>query len=115
MAAKKAPAKKTRSVGSANAAEKRMMDKKAQSRRTDAAGRSGMGESAKSNVSNRDSLGRSPANKTARAAEKAAGPGKGIAAYNKSMLGASYYATGGKSVPKNATLMSNNTKKKKKK
>ena len=102
MAAKKAPAKKmaapkaapkkkTSNVGSANAAEKRMMDKKAQSRRTDAAGRSGMGETVTSNVTYKGSgLGNMPASDTAAAAARKAGKaGKDMTkAYNKSLRNA---------------------------
>jgi hypothetical protein len=128
MAAKKAPAKKmtapkpapkktgkTADSSKLTPAQQKALAASAKMR-TDAAGRSGMGETAKSNISNRDSLGRSSANKTASAAARAASrAGKNpVSAYKQSMLGASYYATGGKFVPKNATLMSNNTKKKKK-
>jgi hypothetical protein len=74
MAAPKAAPKKTSNVGSANAAEKRAMDKKKSysiANRTDAAGRSGMGETVTSNI--RPKKGGTPALKTAIAAgEKAA-------------------------------------------
>jgi hypothetical protein len=99
VAAKKAPAKKiaapkkSGNSGSANAAEKRVMDKKKQkTTRTDAAGRSGMGETVTSNVSQKRGLGlgNSPASLTAGAAgRKAVKEGKPAwPAYNKSKTNA---------------------------
>jgi hypothetical protein len=97
MAAKKAPAKKAApkksGTGSANAAEKRVMDtKKQKTTRTDPAGRSGMGETVKSNVVQKRGLGlgNSPADLTAAAAaRKATKEGKpSWPAHNKSLVNA---------------------------
>jgi hypothetical protein len=76
MAAPRKPApKKTSNVGSANAAEKRAMDKKKSysiANRTDAAGRSGMGETLTSNVTYKGKgYGNMPASDTAAAAARA--------------------------------------------
>lgn len=86
-------AKKKSGTGSANAAEKRVMEKKKQkTTRTDPAGRSGMGETVTSNVSQKRGLGlgSSPASKTAAAAaRKAVKEGKPAwPAYNKSKTNA---------------------------
>lgn len=99
MAAKKAPAKKVVSkTGSANAAEKRVMDtKKQKTTRTDPAGRSGMGETVTSNVTRKVSRATTPAMLTASAAarkaikstKKGEDVGKNISnAYNKSLTNA---------------------------
>lgn len=83
-------AKKSRSVGSANAAEKRVMDKKAQRSRTDAAGRSGMGETATSNVRFKGGKSMSAANRTALAAASKASKSGGspTTAFQKSLSAA---------------------------
>ena len=98
-------AKKKSSNQSANAAEKRAATKKAS--RTDAAGRSGMGETATSNVTFKKGASVSAAQRTAVSAamkaSKAGGNPK--VAYANSLMGAMGAATKKKGTPKNMGKM----------